>query len=621
MAGPNETGHQRESSDATGGVSVLETALWQTLLANRSDEAFIKAWIALLCRSIDGAGQAILILKRSEDDTFVPAAHWPDDPDNPARLSAVTEKALAQQKGVLTPADTNADGQHHLAYPLKMGDGLVGVVAVAVNSAQAASLTHAMRQLQWGTAWVLNLLLERDGALSTDKTTLTDVAAQVLGAGTAAAAEKVAVTELCTLFDCERVSLGFLVSDFITVSALSHSAQFAERSNLMRHVGAAMDEALAQDQWIAYPANAPDIKTGDRSAHRDLARAGDASDILTVPFGMDDAAVGGFTFERISGEPFNAADRARCREYAELLGALLIERRAREKSLISQARDRVTRQIALLGDVRETRRRVLAALALIAVLFLAFAEGDYIVTAPAVLEGQIQRHITATQDGFLDAQFYRAGDVVTAGEVLARLDDQELLLERLRSVTLRQQLTAEYARVLAEEDRSGVNVVKARMEQADAEIALGDEQLKHTVFKAHFDGVGVDGDLSQSIGSAVERGAVLYIIAPLDKYRVILDVDETDIDAMAVGQTGLLKVTSLPGLDIAYTVDRVTPVTVAADGRSFFRVEAVINDDIARLRPGMQGFGRTQTAPRLYLWIWTHGLIDWLRIGLWSLLP
>jgi hypothetical protein len=43
--------------------------------------------------------------------------------------------------------------------------------------------------------------------------------------------------------------------------------------------------------------------------------------------------------------------------------------------------------------------------------------------------------------------------------------------------------------------------------------------------------VVVKGDLSQSLGAAVERGNVLFELAPLDSYRVIMKVDERDITA------------------------------------------------------------------------------------------
>ena len=60
---------------------------------------------------------------------------------------------------------------------------------------------------------------------------------------------------------------------------------------------------------------------------------------------------------------------------------------------------------------------------------------------------------------------------------------------------------------------------------------------------APFDGIIVSGDLSQSLGSPVERGQVLFEVAPLDGYRIVLRVDERDIPYVALGQRGELAVT------------------------------------------------------------------------------
>ena len=57
---------------------------------------------------------------------------------------------------------------------------------------------------------------------------------------------------------------------------------------------------------------------------------------------------------------------------------------------------------------------------------------------------------------------------------------------------------------------------------------------------APFDGVVVKGDLTQSLGSPVAKGDVLFEVAPLDGYRVILSIDERDISDVREGGRGRL---------------------------------------------------------------------------------
>ncbi len=131
----------------------------------------------------------------------------------------------------------------------------------------------------------------------------------------------------------------------------------------------------------------------------------------------------------------------------------------------------------------------------------------------------------------------------------------------------------------------------------------------------------VKGDLSQSLGSPVARGDVLFEIAPLDGYRIILKVDPRDIADPAPAQRGQLALSALPGVTLPLTVKRITPVSIAEDGRNYFRVEAHLDQQTEGLRPGMEGVAKIAIDRRRLIWIWTHSLTDWLRLWTWSWLP
>ena len=82
-----------------------------------------------------------------------------------------------------------------------------------------------------------------------------------------------------------------------------------------------------------------------------------------------------------------------------------------------------------------------------------------------------------------------------------------------------------------------------------------------------------------------------------------------------------LALTALPGEQLPLTVQRITPVAIAEDGVSYFRVEAHLDEPVPGLRPGMEGVAKIEIERRHMLWIWTHGLTDWLRLWAWSWLP
>jgi hypothetical protein len=98
-------------------------------------------------------------------------------------------------------------------------------------------------------------------------------------------------------------------------------------------------------------------------------------------------------------------------------------------------------------------------------------------------------------------------------------------------------------------------------------------------------------------------------------------IDERDIAEVIAGQHGHLVLSAFPTEPLAFAVEQVTPVSVAREGRNYFRVEARLLHTPARLRPGMEGVGKIDIERRLLLWIWTHDALDWLRLLLWSWWP
>jgi len=233
----------------------------------------------------------------------------------------------------------------------------------------------------------------------------------------------------------------------------------------------------------------------------------------------------------------------------------------------------------------------------------------------------VQRTVAAPFKGYIGEARARAGDIVREGQVLATLDDRELRLERLKAASQQEQLTRQYQQAMAARDAAQVRILAAQIEQTRAQVALLDEELARTRVTAPFDGVIVIGDLSQSLGAPVDTGQQLFLVAPLEAYRVILEIDEREIADVRVGQHGKLMLSAFPGEPMPVEVRKVTPVSVAREGRNYFRVEAGLEHPSERMRPGMAGVGKIDADRRLLVWIWTHQVLDWVRLNLWAWLP
>jgi multidrug resistance efflux pump len=232
-------------------------------------------------------------------------------------------------------------------------------------------------------------------------------------------------------------------------------------------------------------------------------------------------------------------------------------------------------------------RKIILIVFVALVIFFSFFKIDYRVTANTVIEGEVQRVVAAPFNGYIKEAPVRPGDIVKEGALLCLLDDRDLKLERLKWATEKEQLTKQYHEAMAKHDRAQITVTRAKIEQAEAQLSLIDEQLSRTRVTAPFNGVVMSGDLSQSLGAPVERGQELFKVAPLDAYRVVVEVDEKDIIHIQVGQKSELILPSMPG-EALPLCDQDHAGSIAKEGKNYFRVEGAWRNH----RAVAAGYGR-----------------------------
>ena len=588
-------------------------------------------WLGWQCTMITGTCHGVIALGAPDQGPYRPTACWPEGSDPSVALSKTAKAAIRKRKGVVAALNSsNSDGgvdKDAIAYPIVIDGKLLGVAAIEVERHPNVRQKSVLQMLQWGAAWFQAMCDQQGQAQQQSAAAGGDKLGMVMELVSTAveqerfqAAATAVVTELATRLKLERVSLGFIHGKHVKVKALSHSARFEGRQSLLRQIGAAMDEALDQESTIVYPA-ASKVGTDVSRAHGELAGQHGARAVCTVPLSMDQEIYGAITFERPGQEPLEPEIVKFCEQVAALVGPILEVKRRDDRWLATKALDSLSHQCGrLLGKGNLVLKTIVLLLAGLTA-FLSIATGQNRVAATAALEGTVERVAVAPEDGYVATAAVRPGDVVKQGQELATLDSKDLELERVKWRGQREQLAKEYREALAKFERARVSILRARIEQSEAQIALLDAQLARTQILAPFDGVIVSGDLTRTLGSPVERGQVLYKIAPLNDYRVVLEVDERDFSDVAVGQTGYLALAAAPNERLEITVNKITPVSTAQDGSNFFKVEASLGSPPQHLRPGMQGVGKIEVGERRLIWIWTHRIVDWLRLWVWAWWP
>ena len=425
------------------------------------------------------------------------------------------------------------------------------------------------------------------------------------------------VTDLATRLECDRVSIGFRQDGRIKVQALSHSSRLVQNMNLVQAVAEAMDEAVDQNTTLCLPQD--EGRTIQLRAHHKLAREFGNRHVLTVPFAPDAEARGALLFERPDGRGFDRQDIELCQSVALLAGRVLYQRLRQERPLWRKGRDALLREAGRLFGARYIGRKLLVLAVAALALFAALAHGPYRVGASATVQGVVQRVVAAPFEGYIAEATRRAGDEVRQGDVLAVLDTRETELELLRAGNLEVQYRRQGEEAMARGDSAAAAIAQAQARQAMAQIQFYRQQIQRSSLRAPFDGVLVSGDLSQQLGEAVKRGQELFKLSPLDGYRLWLDVEDRQIDDVAVGQTGRVALAAMPDRQIPFTVTRIVPLAQVQEGKTVFRLEASLTPgESATLRPGMEGVGRIDIGERRYAWIWTHGFMDWLRLKWWA---
>lgn len=614
----------------------VHDAPWDTLADPNSDStAFCQAWLDLQCTQIADIGSGLLLLRRGDGGSTV-AATWPRDRGVPNELGRLAERALVAGRAVIAWGRRRPTPERPLAVDLLIAQPVgaaerpiaaVGVAIAVAGGIDTADPDAIARQLRWGTGWVDSLQWRQRNEAATGTIARAAVGLDLLAVVSEHRRLKrgamAVVNELAVRLRCDRVSLGLTHRGGVKLKAMSHAASFEKRSQIVDAIESAMEECLFQGAPVAFPALAETERT-IAVAHRDLATAiGAGTAVVTVVLpGPGGRPVGAITIERQGKEPFDKDTLKLAEATAALIGPAINLQSETDGLIGGRIVEFLKEGVhTLLGRERPSLKLVAIAAVCVA-LFLVFAKGEYRVTAKTVLEGQVQRAAVAPFEGFIDAAPVRPGDHVHAGDVLATLDDKDLLLERARARADREKLADKYREALAKHDRATMIMTEAQLQQADAQLALAEDKLTRARITAPIDGIIVAGDLTQMLGSPVEKGKALYELAPLENYRLIVQVDERDMRYVQLGQSGALALAGMPTRRMKFTVTRVTPIATAEEGRNYFRVEGRLADENdPRLRPGMEGVAKIDTGTHSLVWVWSHSVVDWLRLTAWKWTP
>ena len=424
-------------------------------------------------------------------------------------------------------------------------------------------------------------------------------------------------------FACDRVAIGMVRFRRARVRAISNAVQISRSQPLVRNLASAMEEALDQGSPLCWP-----HAQGEGSAHArarvteaqaTLAEQDRRRAIYTVPLVVGERQIGAIVFERHDGREFEQSELEILEAVASTLSPLLEEKRNNDRYLPIKALMSLYELMAALVGRRYFAWKAVGLAVAIVFVTLANWQVPYFIKAEATVEGVQLRQIGASFEGFIAEAPVREGDKVAAGDLLVRLDDREQALELLRLTTQEEEIGFELDRTVGEQDPAAAQILRARLQQIEAQRQLIEERMRRMQMTAPFDAVVLSGDPTRSVGRAVAQGEPLLTIAPAGDYRIRLGVAQADAALIQPGQAGKLRLAARPDREMLVRVRDIVPVAESRDGRTIFFVEAGFVDKQSDALHGLEGRARLEAGDRSLAAVWFGAFWDRVRLQAWAI--
>lgn len=532
----------------------------------------------------------------------------------------------AQTYVVGVPLSTGAGGEQAPAHVITL--------LIEARTRQALQTTLALVEVVAG--YVHGHAARRELARTRASSASLDLAVRLVAAVNQAKGFRGACMQVCNDLTrhlaLDRAALGWVKgvgasSGSLRAVAMSDTEHFDRRMAFVKKVEAAMDECFDQEQAVLHPVPAADGPGGDvllgqaiAHAHRELASADAKLRVASVPLRVGDDVLGVLTVESASEtSALGVALVELLQASMDLVAPVLAVRRSDDRVLALRAVDSTRRAGSWLVGPRHTIWKLALLAATLTVLAAIFVRVPYRIEAPMELTPRTQRVMSAPFDGVIDRIGENAakGRAVKAGEVLVSMRTTELHLGLQDALVKLQQAQTRADASLREGKLEEAEQATQDVEAAKAQIELLRYRIDQAELRSPIDGVIVEGDLRERVGSTVKLGDAFFVIARVDDMLAVAKVSDSDVSYITESMSGELATRSDPSSTFAVHVERLVPMARAEGGANTFEVRAALDETSPWMRPGMEGIVKLNTGKRSIAWILTRRIRDTARLWLW----
>jgi multidrug efflux pump subunit AcrA (membrane-fusion protein) len=424
------------------------------------------------------------------------------------------------------------------------------------------------------------------------------------------AATILAANEVATFLDASVVAIGFcptrnsgLSHRKVTLQSISGNAQVDLGGKQASLIQRALNETLVRDSTTTLPA----IEGDDRSmklAHQRLIQSYPNSRIVSAPL---KTRAGKTMGAWVGVLPDRVDQHDRATRFFNTTGPHLADALLANQNATAGVLSRIKQQSLRFAGGKVGRLVAAAGLLLALAMMIPI---PHRVACDCELQPSVRRFAVAPLDGILLESFVSTGDLVSKGQVIAQMDDRELILELADLVAERDTATKKRDVSRSSGDAAATQIAELEVQQLNARIELLKFKKDSLRIASPIDGIVLQSDLEDAQGAPLRTGNVLTEIAPLDSLRLELSVFEPDVSYIQPQQSATIVLDGAPFDTLTGKIELIRPESEIRNNRNVFVSEIGIDNQDQLLRPGMQGQAKIAAGNKSLGWILFHRPIE-----------
>jgi multidrug efflux pump subunit AcrA (membrane-fusion protein) len=244
---------------------------------------------------------------------------------------------------------------------------------------------------------------------------------------------------------------------------------------------------------------------------------------------------------------------------------------------------------------------------------LLFVPYPYRPVRKCTIEPGSRRYIASPIEGRLKSVLVRPGDEVKAGQLLAKLDDAQIIRDLSSAQAEFQTHSKKRDVALAARAHGDMRIAQLECTQAQLKIESLTDQLQRLEIISPADGIVVQGDWFGNEGMPVSFGQSLFEVAPLDRMIAEMQLNADDLPWIRVGTKAVLRAEIGFGKSWQGTVERLEPRAEIIDEHAVFIAEMEVDNAERLFRPGMRAEVVVNAGTKSIGWILFRKPYRWLQ--------